>query len=495
MKKEKLLPEQEIVLNEYEFMSEDKRVETFAEFIRQKRKEVLSPTGKAGISIQEHADLLGLSKGMYQKILNKQKETQSRDCIIAICVSLSLDVEDTNTALRLYAFMPGLDKDCPREQEIIEVLDGEIDNLITIEAVNERLRRYGFEPLRIINHRNRAKKGKEESKKPVFPYKLLSKKVETRVEELLYGDPYDSLETVYDFSRYHCYAKMRLFDEESECNYCLSASPTGNYILEKYSKGADADIISFKKAEDSGKFADYFMELQGMAKSEQRRMEGYLNDTKNYYERIGAGIHNGRIHIFYETYNYSVPELNEYYLFEYIDGVYRLTVSNRSMFMQKYLSESKYAEHYGIQAQEKIQQYDSIEEIESILNDPENQHQSGILNLRKFAYKTLKPKVEECLEKIRQKKAYVRRLDYIWDDRDRVCEFFGVTEEFKCTLDDEYGDIMSAGVKFALFQTKDGSNVEITLQDLYTAFELGFQSIVEICQVKQEAGSIESVLK
>lgn len=129
MKKEKLAPEQEILLYEREYMTEDELSDSFAEFIRKKRKEVLSPTGKEGISIQEHADLLGLSKGMYQKILNKQKETQFRDCI-----------------------------------------------------------------------------------------------------------------------------------------------------------------------------------------------------TKNYHERIGAGIHNGRIHIFYETYNYRVPELNEYYLFEYIDGVYRLTV-------------------------------------------------------------------------------------------------------------------------------------------------------------------------
>ena len=130
-----------------------------------------------------------------------------------------------------------------------------------------------------------------------------------------------------------------------------------------------------------------------------------------------------------------------------------------------------------------------------MLNNPENRRHSDILKLRKFAYKALKPKVEECLEKLRQKKAYVRHLDYIWDDQDRVCEFFGVAEEFRCTLDDEYGDMMTAGIESALFQMKDGSNVEITLQDLYTAFELGFQSFTEICQVKHETGSIESVLK
>lgn len=495
MTKKKMSPEQEYLLYEREYMTEDEPTDTFAEFIRKKRKEVLSPTGKEGISIQEHADLLGLSKGMYQKILNKQKETQFRDCIIAICVSLSLDVEDTNTALKLYAFMPSLDGNCPRDQKIIEVLDGEVDNLISIEAVNERLTRYGYEPLRIINHRNRAGKGDEEPKKPVFPYKMLSKKVQTRVENLIYGDPYDSLATVYDFHRYHCYANMWLLDPDNECQYHLSASPTGNYFMDKYPKDAVPEIAHFKKAEESGEFADCFMELQGMAKSEQQRMEGYLNDTKNYHGRIGAGIHNGRIHIFYETYNYRVPEFNEYYLFEYIDGVYRLTVSDRSLFMQKYLAESEYEKHYGIPELKKCRHYDSIEEIEALLNDPENRRYSDILNLRKFAYKTLKPKVEECLEKLRQKKAYIRHLDYIWDDSDRVCEFFGVTKEFQCTTDDEYGDMMFAGVESALVQTGEGNSVGITMQDLYTAFELGFQSVAEICQVKHELGSIESVLK
>lgn len=121
MTKEKLSPVPEILLYERKYMPEDELTDTFAEFIRKKRKVVLSPTGKDGISIQEHADRLGLSKGMYQKILNKQKETQFRDCIIAICASLSLDVEETNTALNLYAYMPGLDENCPRDQKIIEV--------------------------------------------------------------------------------------------------------------------------------------------------------------------------------------------------------------------------------------------------------------------------------------------------------------------------------------------------------------------------------------
>ena len=71
--KKKERSEEETLLYEHEYMNEDGSKKTFADFIRKKRKEVLSPTGKEGLSIQEHADLLGLHKGMYQKILNKQK--------------------------------------------------------------------------------------------------------------------------------------------------------------------------------------------------------------------------------------------------------------------------------------------------------------------------------------------------------------------------------------------------------------------------------------
>ena len=42
---------------------------------------------------------------------------------------------------------------------------------------------------------------------------------------------------------------------------------------------------------------------------------------------------------------------------------------------------------------------------------------------------------------------------------------------------------------------KDYGNVLITLKDLYCAFELGFNTIEEICFVKAKLGSVESVLQ
>ena len=46
MKKEKLAPEQEILLYEREYMTEDELSDSLAEFILKKRKDVLSPNCK-----------------------------------------------------------------------------------------------------------------------------------------------------------------------------------------------------------------------------------------------------------------------------------------------------------------------------------------------------------------------------------------------------------------------------------------------------------------
>ena len=67
-------------------------------------------------------------------------------------------------------------------------------------------------------------------------------------------------------------------------------------------------------------------------------------------------------------------------------------------------------------------------------------------------------------------------------------------KEFQCSLDDEYGDMMTAGVDAVDFLFDDCGKVHITLKDLYTAFELGFTNINEICRVKKKFGSIEKII-
>lgn len=486
----------EHVLHEQEDYVANESSESFADYIRRKRKEMLCPSGDKTLSIGEHASRLGLSQEMYRKILNKQKPNQSRDCIIAICASLEMDPEDTNKALHLYGGMPGLDESSPRDNIIIRVLNGVFDNLISIETIDSCLTRNGFPPLSIIDHRKKATN--ESGFSPAtHPYKMLKKTLKTSTDSLIHGDQYDSLATQYDFSRYHCYANMWLDDPENRTVYKLQAEPEGRYFCEKipWPQAPEKPFITYASLKETGVFYDCFVELQGMAKMEQRRLEGFLNDTKNYQERISAGIHNGRIHVFYETYNYTVPEFNEYYLFEYIDGIYRLTISKHSLFMQKYLSPEIYKAHYGCPKDNKLQHYDSLEEIESLLSAEKLRANIDVLTLRKNAYRKLKQKVDECLRQLRNKERFVLRLDAIWDDADRVCEYYHVETEYQCEIVGEYHDTMIAGKKEASFTAPDGTIISLSLEDLYRAFELGFASIEEICRAKIENGSIEAALK
>lgn len=470
--------------------------ESFAEFIRKKRKKAYSPSGEKVFSIGEHASLLGLSQEMLRKILNKQKPNQSRDCIIAICAALSMNPKDTNTALHLYGGMPRLDETSPRDRIIIKVLNAAIDELIPIETINNCLTAAGFAPLSIIDHRNKKARAHYFSSMD-YPYKVLKKAVKTCTDSLMYGDPYNSLATEYDFSRYRCYANMWLDDPENRQVFILQATPEGRLSVEKQPRPAapESPLISFPSLADTGEFHDYFVELQGMAKMERRRMEEFLNDTKNYHERISADIQNLRIHVFYETYNYSVPEFNEYYLFEYIDGIYRLTVSPHSLFMQRYLTPEEYTLHYGRPDSERHVYYDSLDEIEKLLSEAKLRSDYDTLSLRRKAYIQLKDKVDKCLTRLRSREIFVRNLNNIWEDPDRVCQFYEVETEYQCEIVGEYHDIMIAGKKEATFNLPDGSAVSLSLEDLYRAFELGFNSTLEICQSKVENGSIEASLK
>ena len=484
------------VLHEQEDYVDSESTESFAEYIRRKRKDVDSPYSDKALSIGEHASLLGLSQEMLRKILNKQKPNQSRDCIIAICAALEMDPTDTNKALHLYGGMPRLDETSPRDKIIIRVLNGAIDDLIGIETINTCLISAGYAPLSIIDHRNKRAKS-HDSSPATFPYKVLKKAIKTCTDSLIYGDQYNSLATEYDFSRYRCYANMWLDDPENRQVYKLQAEPEGRFSLERqpWPTAPESPFSLYKTLADTGEFHAYFVELQGMAKMERRRMEGFLNDTKNYQERISADIHNRRIHVFYETYNYSVPEFNEYYLFEYIDGIYRMTVSNHSLFMQRYLTEEEFTQHYGRLDNKQHVHYDSLDEIEKLLSTAKFRSDYDTLRLRRNAYIKLKDKVDECLSRLRGREIFVRNLNSIWDDTDRVCQFFEVETEFQCETVGEYKDVMIAGKKEVSFNLPDGMAVLISLEDLYRAFELGFNSIEEICLAKAENGSIENSLK
>lgn len=89
----------EILLRERRISSNKQDSKEFAKFIREKRKEIIGSSGKKGLPTRELAERVGIDYEMFRKILNMNKATKKRDCIIAICAALLLDSEETNKAL------------------------------------------------------------------------------------------------------------------------------------------------------------------------------------------------------------------------------------------------------------------------------------------------------------------------------------------------------------------------------------------------------------
>ena len=112
-----------IQLNQQTTNLEQTKQEKFADYIKEKRKEIISPSGKKGLKTRELAESLDINYEQFRKILNMNKPTKKRDCIIAICAMLRLDIDDTNKALKLYQYMPILNEKNPRDELLIEILD------------------------------------------------------------------------------------------------------------------------------------------------------------------------------------------------------------------------------------------------------------------------------------------------------------------------------------------------------------------------------------
>lgn len=478
------------LLNERSVSHSKRKQDEFAKFIKSKRKYVKSDSGKDGIKTRELAQKLNIGYDQFRQIINRRRRTKKRDCIIAICAVLMLDADETNEALKLYDHMPRLDTENERDDLLIEILEEQLGNPLSIDEINQRLKRNDFQELDIIDHRNTTKSN---SSIPVLPYVILKKKVSNYANDYIFGDPYDSLDTEYSISRYHCIAEMWLDDPDNKEVYHLSSSTSHDYYMVKHSKNGD-EHKSFETALESGVFSDYFLELEAMANFEKKKLLTLLNDTKNYQTRMSAGIINDSFNVFVETYNYTVPEINEYYFFEYINGAPKFSIFHSSEFMRHYLSHDEFVSVYGDAQSTPIAVYNSIDEID-LSDSAGNYTDKALLSCRKRYFNKLKEQADRLIDDIKNQRRYIRHLRYIYDDEDRVCAFFGVDKEFGCKLVDEYGDIMVAEKDSVEFCFKDCGTVTITLADLYDAFTYGFNNINEICRVKKKLGRIVDIIK
>lgn len=468
--------------------SEDQR--TLPDFFKKRRKKLQRKIQqKAGTSFAEYypldniVALLNISKDLLRKKLNGQKPL-TRDWLIAICAAHGLNSSDTDEAL-VIAKMPRLDDGERKGEIIVDFLNEHEYRPVAIIDLNRILANAGLPELDTGDKNSAHLKDIEGT--VVFPYSEIGKKVVRAFQ--FEGDPYNSVSTKY-LPDSRCIAEGLLEDAQSN-KFHLEAYSDGKYVVST----AGEFPQMYDSLEETGLFRTYFAKLAELARREKQRLDKVANDSRNYRQgRFGANLKNDAIHCFFEEFNYSMPERQEFYLMEYVDGHYVLSVSQQSMFMQEYLSEEDFFKHYHSRKRVSRQTFDSIDEIIKLKNDPRQAHfYSGLYRARELAFKRLSAAVEEFLNRIRDRSIYINNLSYIWDNPLEVLRYYGITEEFECECDED-GEIHTTKSE-AQFDDGYGNFTTLTLSEIERAFELGFLDIKQICRVKCRGGCIDSVLK
>lgn len=383
---------------------------------------------------------------------------------------LQADTSDTNDGLYYYDMEELNDYD-PRDEMLMDILDEQTQCFLTIDEINQKLSGKFFPELDIIDHRK-----KKDIIKPEYPFRVIKTSVECRTDELIYGDPYDSLDTAYK-RLCRIYAFMWL-DDNGRKGYELCAEPDGFLSCTEYPMRGEW-YHKYDSPENSGIFKNCFIELQRRAMAEKKRIAEPLNDTRNYHERISAKVIKNELHVFYETYNYTVPELGEYYLMNYVNGEYTLYVSHKSRFMRYYLSEQEYLDLFGKISDKYDKHYSSGEQIESAIASASTDRKE-IIRLRVRAYRNAQDKINSLIDRLRSGKAHIRNLKEIYDNELDVLSYYKVDEAYQCSYDPEYGEIDGVGLDKVSFSIPGDMQVELSVDDLCAGFKIGLSTIEEV---------------
>lgn len=458
---------------------------------------------------------LGIIYEMFRKIINRDKPAKNRDCIIAICALLCLDTHDTNKGLYYNDFEEELDDSKIRDVTIMNILDShrykdekkKIDDVYynpdVIDEINYALQSAGLQELEIIKRRKVGTHIKEEPS-----YKIISKTLiyETKrsfyhfndAKRLLFDGEYaDNIDKMFRLAyrnnslsskyRFNCSLKATIEFEKKGKRFSVSASSD------------DIDIVKDKEKEIC------YIELRKMIDAELRKWDVIYNDTKNFGQRVSAKIIDNDLHVFAEKYNYDLPLFNEYYVMEYCNSKYIMSVSHYSRFMKFYLSDEEYYKKYGNVSIRIIQEYFSLNQfigISYLANVPhcvstdETQNtriNDSLLLWRRQYYLMLEEAVNELIEKLKKGEEYITDISEYSNGEYDIITYFNAEKEFKCVCKYDQEKIVIVGVDdpTPTFTLSDGQDVELSIQELIDGARLGLTTIEEVGRFKLKHGSLK----
>lgn len=401
------------------------------------------------LSTKDLAKRVGIGPEIFRKIINMQKPTKKRDCIIAICAVLKMNIKETNKALNYYNNMPLLDYSSPRDNLLMTILEYQKECYLDLDSINALLTINNYSSLDTINSRGISKTYETQTS-----YHVEDVSVNTYLNDECLN--YKSLSSRYRFSNYQYEAKMIIKDD----HHCYTI-----YIMaDKHQTIYKTKNHIYTSLKETGLFKPCFIQLLGMIEKEKKRIKEILNDTRNYNNRLNGRVVGNHFYVYEEVYEHEYPELNIYYLMEYIDGTYHFSISHESQFLSKHLT--NYKEYYIKEPDPPYASFNSLEEIESYEN-------KTLLELYKKRYKEMMKDIQKGIQQIKNKEIYI---------------------ECKEELDGTVLDYYNIDSLFLEESMKEDPQTLLTLDEIERAYELGYKSIEDIISAKQNYGNIESII-
>ena len=394
--------------------------------------------------------------------------------------------------------MPGLDPYYPRDYGIIQIVHNYGDQPLSLEDINERLELKRIAPLN-IPHRGNKNTAKKE-----LPFKVKGKRIipqdQYYLDYSVYGDQYNSLCTEYHPSRFHAAADMWIENKTTGDQFIISAYANGYQYGLKKDNGIDYFITpieegyeAFDKREPAdikGEYSVAFTELTDMVIEELRRYFSCVNDTKNYRDRVSARIINEELHVFCESFNYSLPEMSEYYLTDLCNGKYITYRSEQSAFMRWFLSSDDYKKYYGDPPK--------IYKINLDLK-PKKTSKECLTEHRKRMIQRIQNKqiemIDNLLDRLAKHEAYIQDLSSIYDTPYAEIEHYGLGAQFRYKEEIVEPDRLIIGVeKESIVISVDSQDVEITTEDVKEGFMLGCEDIQKIARLKLKHKNLKRII-
>lgn len=446
--------------------------------------------GEPALTKKEVGERLGISQSLFQKRINWEKPTTNRDTVIAICMILKADLPIVNEALYLHK-MPGLDPEYFRDAGLLEIVYNYGEKPLTLDIINDRLKFKNIDPLN-IPHR-----GNKKADAPKLSYKVLGKKSNVIEDDLLHRDYYDSLCMDYHPSLYRIKTEMWIEDIKDKRQYELYAYTNGyrfgqnkriEFKIAPVDESGYTEIFKKKSCNPEGKYCSAFIEMNDILEDKLRTCLSCLNDTRNYKERLSARIINDELHIFCETFNYSIPELREYYLTDYCSGEYKMYISKYSMFMKWYLSSNEFKKYYSTPVKFYLVDLNrEIKRTSKLFFEEEK------LYFEKRLFENQKKKIEELFQKLVNGEKKIRNLKVFDDNSYSTLTYYGIDEMFEYSEEMIEDKILINIGKESIIIPVNEDGIEITINDVYLGFELGCEDIQEIARLKQKYKNLKNV--